>query len=70
MTNVATETVWGRANGVVLARRAGLLTRLADWDARFRHRRALERLGPEMRADLGLSAEDIRQEVAKPIWRP
>jgi uncharacterized protein YjiS (DUF1127 family) len=50
-------------------RRMGLLVRVITWDARFRDRRALEALGVERRADLGLSDADIRAETSKPVWR-
>lgn len=49
--------------------RSDFLQRLVTWDARFRARRALADLGPERRADLGLSAADIQKETAKPVWR-
>jgi uncharacterized protein YjiS (DUF1127 family) len=79
MAIAGTGSVHGRANDLASrrpgalpfsTRGAGLVARLAAWDARFRARRALERLGPEMRADLGLGVEEIGREIAKPLWRP
>jgi uncharacterized protein YjiS (DUF1127 family) len=62
------EITFGRR--VTFARRGGVLTRLMEWDARFRARRALASLGAERRADLGLDPADIAAETAKPFWRP
>jgi uncharacterized protein YjiS (DUF1127 family) len=42
-------------------------------ERRLRYRRDLQRLlalGPHMIADIGLTLEEARREVAKPFWRP
>jgi uncharacterized protein YjiS (DUF1127 family) len=62
------EITFGRR--VTLARPEGLLAVVMDWDARFRTRRALAALGPDRRADLGLTVAQIAEETTKPFWRP
>ena len=42
---------------------------LAVWEMRARTRGDLKRLDVAQHADLGLTATDIRREVAKPFWR-
>ena len=43
--------------------------RIADWDSRFRGRRALARLDTHLLRDIGLDARLAEDEVAKPFWR-
>jgi uncharacterized protein YjiS (DUF1127 family) len=47
----------------------GVLGRVAAWDARFRARRALAALSSDRLRDLGLTAQDVARETAKPLWR-
>lgn len=55
-----------RPDPSILAAAVALLCR---WDARFRQRRALSALDARLRADLGLTPQDIAAEVEKPLWR-
>lgn len=57
-----TEDVW----------REGPMKVFAIWQARRHYRRELARLlivGPHMIADIGLTADNARQEIARPFWR-
>lgn len=77
---VFTESSTGRRatllspSGVALVRLlAGLRRTLAEWDRRRRFRSDLKRLlavGPHMIADVGLTLDATRREIAKPLWRP
>jgi uncharacterized protein YjiS (DUF1127 family) len=58
------------ARSLPLAARNGVLALVMEWDARFRARQKLARLGPERRRDLGLTDADIDGEVAKFLWHP
>lgn len=40
-----------------------------QWSLRRRERRALTRLDPHMLRDIGLDAQAVAEECAKPIWR-
>jgi len=45
---------------------------LREWLDRRRYRRGLARLmkiGPHMVDDVGLTLEQVRQEIAKPFWQ-
>ncbi len=53
---------------VPAARRRKLVDIVLQLDARYRQRRALARLGPARRADLGLSEADVREETGTPAW--
>jgi uncharacterized protein YjiS (DUF1127 family) len=47
-------------------------TKLREWLARRHYRRGLARLmrvGPHMIDDVGLTLEQVRQEIAKPFWQ-
>ena len=68
----------GIANGAAPARRwaalAGRIRRraIADvtrWFARSRQRRALAKLDARLLADVGITPEAARREIAKPFWR-
>jgi uncharacterized protein YjiS (DUF1127 family) len=53
-------------------RREGLVKIFAIWRARRNYRRELARLlivGPHMIADIGLTADNTREEIARPFWR-
>ena len=50
------------------ARGRGLFQVLLDAATMWRHRRELSDLPPDRLRDLGLSKEDVRAEVQKPIW--
>ena len=39
------------------------------WDQRYRQRRALRELSPEILQDIGISQEDALLEAAKPFWK-
>lgn len=41
---------------------------IAIWDQRYRQRRALRELSPEILQDIGVSREDALLEAAKPFW--
>jgi len=51
------RTVWA-----IISRMLGI------WNHRVRSRRALNRLNQHYLADIGLTDEDVRQEIAKPFW--
>jgi uncharacterized protein YjiS (DUF1127 family) len=51
---------------------AGLSHDIGEWQRRRRYRsdlRRLLRVGPHMIADIGLTLEQARREIAKPVWR-
>jgi uncharacterized protein YjiS (DUF1127 family) len=53
--------------------REGPMKVFAIWQARRHYRRELARLlivGPHMIADIGLTADNAREEKARPFWRP
>jgi uncharacterized protein YjiS (DUF1127 family) len=41
---------------------------LGSWTHRMRSRRALTQLEPRFLSDVGLTADDVRREIAKPFW--
>lgn len=43
---------------------------LATWETRARTRMHLRDMCPTLYGDVGLTAGDVRREVAKPFWRP
>lgn len=43
-------------------------TMVMRWYRRWQSRRALAQLSPEQRVDVGLSSQDIAQEIRKPFW--
>ena len=43
---------------------------LADWQARHEHRTQLRAMPDYLLRDIGLSADDVREETRKPFWRP
>jgi uncharacterized protein YjiS (DUF1127 family) len=43
---------------------------LMTWQRRLRDRDYLQRLPDYLLRDIGLDAEDARQEARKPFWRP
>ena len=50
-----------------------LAEKLALWQQRADTRQELERLlhsSPHLIADVGLTVERARREIAKPVWRP
>jgi uncharacterized protein YjiS (DUF1127 family) len=49
-------------------RRPDALTFFRAVLAAWRQRRALERLDPSARADLGLSEADVLRETSRPAW--
>ena len=52
-------------------RREGPMKIFAIWRARRHYRRELARLlivGPHMIADIGLTADNAREEIARPFW--
>ncbi len=50
------------------AHRTGLLSRLGQMAAVRRQRRALASLNDHLLKDIGLSAEEARQEAESPLW--
>lgn len=53
-------------------RREGPMKIFAIWQARRHYRRELARLlivGPHMIADIGLTTDNARDEIARPFWR-
>lgn len=42
---------------------------LRTWCLRYRSRRQLGKLGACMRRDIGITAEQAREEARKPFWR-
>jgi uncharacterized protein YjiS (DUF1127 family) len=55
-----------RIIGGVIWRIAG---RIGRWRDNARQRHDLQRLGPNLMKDIGISEADIWQEVTKPFWR-
>jgi uncharacterized protein YjiS (DUF1127 family) len=54
-------------------RRVGPMKIFAIWRPRRNYRRELARLlivGPHMIADIGLTGDSARKEIARPFWRP
>jgi len=47
----------------------GIITAVWQWFQTGRQRQALSELDPHLLADIGLSSEDVRAELAKPFWR-
>ena len=45
-----------------------LTATLAAWRARERQRHDLGRLDARLRRDIGVTAEDVAQELRKPLW--
>jgi len=43
---------------------------LADWQARHEHRKQLRGMPDYLLQDIGLSADDVTEESAKPFWQP
>lgn len=54
--------------GVRFRRGNGLLAALLGYDSVFRQRRALGRLDPHIRRDIGLSEVDIGRESSRSVW--
>ena len=53
-------------------RRRGAAEVFSVWHARRHYRRELQRLlavGPHMIADIGLTLDNAREEMARPFWR-
>ncbi|MEM6487991.1 MAG: DUF1127 domain-containing protein [Pseudomonadota bacterium] len=46
-----------------------LLTLLAAWQSRMRSRRRLAEMDAHLLRDIGLSDEQVRNELEKPFWR-
>ena len=63
----ATYSGWHRVGLVDLAKRAFFA--LVTWQARISDRAHLRSLDARMLKDMGLTRDDVRQEVSKPFWR-
>ncbi|OHV86511.1 DUF1127 domain-containing protein [Mesorhizobium sp. ORS 3428] len=60
------------ANASLIGRRPGLFALLSEWSerARFREELALKaRDTPHLISDMGLTVDDVAEELAKPFWR-
>ena len=54
---------------LVVPKRGDLLKQMSLLVNRSRQRRALAKLDARMLADIGCSAEQVRQELSKPFWK-
>ncbi|MQX35519.1 DUF1127 domain-containing protein [Roseospira navarrensis] len=70
LTFTVTLPLPGRFNPVAAVRRvtADLWTLVTTWQRRAEDRRRLQSLPAHLRRDLGLTAEQIDDEVRKPFW--
>ncbi|RVD61619.1 hypothetical protein EN828_18720 [Mesorhizobium sp. M2D.F.Ca.ET.185.01.1.1] len=61
-----------RADANLAEHRPGLFDLLSAWEerARFRHELAIRaRETPHLIGDIGLTMDQVRDELAKPLWR-
>jgi uncharacterized protein YjiS (DUF1127 family) len=69
----ALHTALARGRTLLRSTLAACRAELIDWRVRRGYRRDLLRLkrtSPHLLKDIGLSAEDVEQEVVKPFWFP
>lgn len=52
-----------------LPKPTGLLSLIQIWQMRIRTRAALAKLDAQMRADSGITRDQVIEECAKPFWR-
>ena len=67
MPHIQIETLPLRARPGVVARLLQIVTTVAT---RRRDRQRLGRLDAHLLRDIGLDAQEVRREIAKPFWQP